>query len=320
MEKKVVIIIPAYNEEKTIYDVVTAFARQDKDFEICVVDNNSNDQTRSRAFDALTDCGNPGQVLVEKVQGKGAAIRRAFSFVDADIYVMVDADMTYPAEAVHQLIEPVRNKVVDMVVGDRLTQGHYGRENKRAFHEGGNHFVKWIIARLYHQPLHDILSGYRVFSRRFVKTYPVLCSGFELEADLTLHALDKRLSWLEIPIEYKDRPEGSESKLNTIQDGMRILKLIFNIFRYYKPFCFFGAIALLFFVGSLAAGSVPVYDYVCHQFVYHVPLAILASAMAILSILFLGIALLLDSIATNHRFNFEVHLLSCSNENCNEHP
>ena len=312
MAREVAIIIPAYNEEKTIGEVVRAFAEQDKNFSIYVVDNNSSDQTGRVAEAVLKEVGAKGCVLFEPRQGKALAVRNAFSNIDADIYVMVDADMTYPASAVHQLIKPVMDGNAEMVVGDRLTAGDYGKENKRAFHEGGNNFVKWLIARLYGCPLHDILSGYRVFSRRFVKTYPVLCEGFELEADLTLHALDKKMAFVEIPIEYKDRPDGSESKLNTVQDGIRILVLIFNIFRHYKPFSFFGVISFCCIIAGMVFGSVPVADYLQHQYVDHVPLAILASALCILSILFLSIALVLDSIANNHKFNFELALLSFS--------
>ena len=320
MGHKVAIIIPAYNEEQTIKNVVHAFAEQDPDFEVYVIDNNSSDRTRKLAEEAIRECGNHGQVLSEPRQGKALAIRKAFSNVEADVYVMVDADMTYPAEEVHKLIKPVLDGMADMVVGDRLTQGDYAKENKRAFHEGGNNLVKWIIGRLYGCPLRDILSGYRAFSHRFIKTYPVLCEGFELEADLTLHALDKRMALVEVPIEYKDRPDGSESKLNTIQDGVHILTLIFNIFRHYKPFQFFGTVAFGCVVAGLVFGSVPVMDYFKFQYVYHVPLAILAATMMILSILFTSIALVLDSIAKNHKFNFELKLLSFCNSKSSLKP
>ena len=309
-DQQVAIIIPAYNEEKTIGEVIRAFAEQDDSFAIYVVDNNSSDQTRKVAEAALREIDVDGCVLSEPRQGKALAVRTAFSKIDADIYVMVDADMTYPAAAVHDLIAPVLSGTAEMVVGDRLTKGDYGKENKRAFHEGGNNVVKWLISRLYGYPLHDILSGYRAFSRRFVKTYPILCDGFELEADLTLHALDKKMTLVEVPIEYRDRPDGSESKLNTVQDGIRILMLIFNIFRHCKPFYFFGAFALSCFVASMVFGSVPVMDYIKYQFVYHVPLAVLATTLSILAILFLSMALILDSIAKNHRFNFELRLLA----------
>ena len=315
MGDQIAIVIPAYNEEQTIGEVVLAFAEQDDSFSIYVVDNNSSDQTSAVAEKALKESGASGRVLFEARQGKALAVRTAFANIEADIYVMVDADMTYPADIIHKLIEPVRKRRAEMVVGDRLTEGDYGKENKRAFHEGGNNLVRWLIGRLYGCRLHDILSGYRVFSRRFVKSYPVLCEGFELEADLTLHALDKKMAMVEVPIEYKDRPDGSESKLNTVQDGIRILSLIFNIFRHYKPFCFFGPIAFFCLIAGMIFGSLPVADYLDHQYVYHVPLAILAASMVILSILFLSIALILDSIAINHKFNFELRLLSFGGNN-----
>lgn len=308
MGQRIAIIIPAYNEEETIAQVVRAFSEQDATFEIYIVDNNSADKTAALAEKALQESQVAGRVLFESRQGKSLAVRTAFSSIDADIYVMVDADMTYPANAVHKLIEPIRNGKADMVVGDRLTKGEYQKENKRAFHELGNYFIRWLITKLYKQPLRDILSGYRVFSRRFVKTYPVLCEGFELEADLTLHALDKKLVLVEVPIEYKDRPEGSESKLNTVQDGIRILSLILNIFRHYKPFAFFGSLSAICLGLCLLAGCFPVWEYFKCQYVYRVPLAVLAAALGILSLQFLGIALVLDSIANNHRFNFELKL------------
>ena len=158
--------------------------------------------------------------------------------------------------------------------------------------------------------MHDILSGYRAFSCRFVKTYPVLCDGFEIETDLTLHALDKKLTIIEIPVKYKDRPLGSESKLNTVQDGIRIVSLIFNIFRHYKPFRFFGFLSTFLLIISLLFGSLPIIDYIRYHYVYHIPLAILSSALAILSIQFLSIALILDSISRNHRFDFELKWLA----------
>lgn len=310
MNLKVAIIIPAYNEEGTVGNVVRAFAEQDKTFFICVIDNNSGDKTAEIAAVAIAECGVDGRVLCEPRQGKAVAVRRAFSSVDADVYVLVDADMTYPAEAVESLIDPVISGRVDMVVGDRISGGAYSQENKRAFHEGGNKLVRWVVNRLYRSQLRDILSGYRVFSRRFVKTYPVLCDGFELEADLTLHALDKKIAFVEIPVQYKDRPEGSASKLNTVQDGIRIVKLMLNIFRHYRPLLFFGSVSLLFFVFSLVCGIAPVLDYIRFKFVYHVPLAVLASGLGILSIIFLSIALILDSISSHHRFDYELKLLS----------
>ena len=312
MKLDVAIVIPAHNEERTISEVIRAFVVQDRTFSIYVVDNNSTDQTRRIAEATLEEVGVRGCVLFESRKGKSLAIRNAFSKIDADVYVMVDADMTYPAAEVFHLIEPVLNGSAEMVVGDRLSSGEYQKENKRIFHEGGNRFVRWLISRLYGYQLNDILSGYRAFSRRFVKTYPILCDGFELEADLTLHALDKKLAFLEIPVGYKDRPEGSVSKLSTMQDGIRILVLIFNIFRYYKPLLFFSAISAFFLLACLFFGSIPLLDYLHFRYVYHVPLAILSSALGVLSILFLSIALVLDGIARNHKFEFELRWLSSS--------
>lgn len=305
---KTAIIIPAYNESQTIAQVMEQFHAELPDAALFVVDNNSTDDTATIALKTYAKLGCRGHLISEPRQGKAMAVRTAFQSVDADIFIMVDADCTYPVESVHEMIKPVADGTADMVVGDRLSQGHYGRENKRRMHATGNRFVRWLLNWLYKASLQDILSGYRVFSRRFVDTFPVLCTGFELEANLTLHSLDKRLRITEVPIKYVDRPHGSTSKLRTVHDGIRVLMLIFNIFRIYRPMVFFGFFALICFLASIAAGILPVLEYIQHRYIYRVPLAVLASAFGILSVLFMSIALILDGMSINHRIEFEYHL------------
>jgi glycosyltransferase involved in cell wall biosynthesis len=306
---RIAIILPAYNEATTIGPTIDSFWRVIPSAEIVIVNNNSTDGTEEIARDTLSALGANGRVINEPRQGKGNAVRRAFSDIDADIYVMADADLTYPAEMVNMLIQPVIDGKADMVVGDRLSEGHYARENKRLFHCFGNHLVKGLINCLFGSGLKDIMSGYRVFSRKFVKNYPILVEGFQIETDVTLHALDKRFRIMEIPVPYKDRPAGSFTKLNTFRDGARVIFTIAQILRYYRPMAFFGALSFVFGLAGIAA-SVPVFnDWVTHRYIYHVPLAVLAAALEIVAVMSLGVGLMLDSITHQHRMNAERRLL-----------
>jgi len=305
----IAIILPAYNEELTVAETMEGFYRELPTANIIVVNNNSNDQTGAVARQALARMGARGCVIDEFGQGKGNAVRRAFMDVDADIYIMADADQTYPPDAVHKLIEPIAGNRADMVVGDRLSGGGYRRENKRRFHSIGNEIVSFLVNKLFSANLSDIMSGYRVFSRRFVKNYPILVSGFQLETDMTLHALDKRFRILEIPVAYKDRPDGSLSKLNTFTDGTRVLFTIAQILRHYRPLWFFGAAAVVLgSVGLLTAIPV-ISDWIQYRYIYHVPLAVLSAALELLAALALSVGLILDSIAHQHRMKFERDIL-----------
>lgn len=306
----VAIILPAYNEELTIARTIEAFYRELPEAQIVVIDNNSKDSTFLIAMDTLKHLNARGVVIKEIRQGKGNAIRRAFTDVNADIYVMSDADMTYPAARVHDLIRPIAERQADMVVGDRQSGGNYKDENKRNLHSFGNDLVKTLVNGLFRAKLADIMSGYRAFSRKFVKNYPILVEGFQIETDVTLHALDKRFRIVEIPVEYKDRPQGSLSKLNTFADGAKVLFTIAQILRYYRPLAFFGGLACLFAILGLVA-AVPVFqDWVMHQYIYHVPLAILAAALELVAALSLSVGLILDSITHQHKMRFEMHLLN----------
>ncbi len=265
---KTAVILPAYNEELTLKDTILSFHKELPEALIVIVDNNSKDKTSQIANDTFKEYGINGKLIFENRQGKANAVRAAFNQIDADIYIMSDADMTYPASEAHKLIEQVEKYNYDMVVGDRHTSGAYEKENKRALHNFGNNLVKNIVNKLFKSNLSDIMSGYRVFSRKFIKNYPILVEGFELETDMTLHALDKRFQIKEIPVNYKDRPQGSCSKLNTMNDGMRVIFTIFKIFRHYKPFMFFGSLSLIFAILSLTCGIPVLNDWFMYKYIY----------------------------------------------------
>jgi len=307
---RVAVILPAHNEEQTISLTIEDFRRHIPEAEIWVINNCSTDSTESEARNTLKRLGSKGGVINEPKLGKGNAVRRAFLEIDAAIYVLADADMTYPASQVHTLIEPVLTGQADMVVGDRHSAGHYIAENKRVLHGFGNRLVCYLVNKLFHAELADIMSGYRVFNRKFVKNYPILVEGFEIETDMALHALDKRFRIQEIPIEYKARPDGSFSKLNTINDGARVLKTIGNIFRYYQPLVFFGIVAIFFVILGLIAGFPVIEDWIRDRYIHHVPLAILATGLQIVALVFVAIGLILDSITHQDKRNFERSLLN----------
>lgn len=307
---RISIIIPALNEEKTIKDVILDFHKELPQAHIYVIDNCSTDKTGQIAKETLKSIRNGGKVLFESRRGKANAIRSAFSKIDSDIYIMVDADLTYPAKDVHALLNPVMGGAADITVGDRLSGGRYFRENKRMFHNFGNNLVKVVINSIFKSKLNDIMSGYRVLTRRFVKNYPILVEGFELETDLTLHALDKRFTIVEIPIEYIDRPLGSESKLNTIEDGYKVIKTIIKLYKNYQPFSFFSLLALMFLLMGAGAGFPVIYEYVQTQYIRHVPLAILATGLMISSLLFFSIGIVLSTVVKIHKYEFERQLLN----------
>jgi glycosyltransferase involved in cell wall biosynthesis len=305
----VAIVLPAYDEERTIADSIRAFHAALPDATVVVVDNRSSDRTAAIAADVLSSLGSPTRLLSEARPGKGMALRRAFREVDADAYVVVDADMTYPASSVHELLAPVLAGDVDMCVGDRRSEGDYQRENRRPFHSVGNRIVQTLVNRLFGANLHDIMSGYRVLSREFVVHYPILVSGFEVETDMTLHALDKRFRVAEIPIRYQDRPEGSHSKLSTYADGIRVVWTIFRVLRYYRPLQFFAALGLLLALTGLAVGTPPIVEYLTVQYIQRVPLAILATGLGVLAALAFSVGLVLDSVVHQERMTFERELM-----------
>jgi len=303
------IILPAYNEKLTIAATIEAFYREAPEAQIVVINNNSKDETGTIARETLKRLHANGVVIDEYRQGKGNAIRRAFTEIDADIYLMSDADLTYPASRLHDLIRPLIENKADMVVGDRHSKGDYKQENKRPMHAFGNNLVKWLVNRLFKASLADIMSGYRAFNRKFVQNYPIMVEGFELETDVTLHALDKRFRIVEIPVEYLDRPEGSESKLNTISDGAKVIFTIVQILRHYRPLAFFSLIALFFCLLGICF-SIPVfYDWFTYKEVFRLPSAVLAASLELVSVMALAVGLILDSIAQLNKMQFEKGLL-----------
>lgn len=310
----IAIILPAYNEELTIAATILDFNRVLPQAAIWVINNRSSDATETEARKVLQRLACRGGVINEPRPGKGHAVRRGFSDVEADVYVLADADCTYPADDLPALLSPVLSGNADMVVGDRHVGGFYANENKRTFHSFGNRLVRDLVNSLFGAHLSDILSGYRVFSRRFAKSYPVLVEGFEIETDMTLHALDKRLSIVELPVKYRDRPEGSLSKLNTVHDGIRVLCILLNILRHYRPLTFFGTLSLVFLVVGLVLGVPVVTEFIHTRYVSRVPLAILSTGVEVIAVVLAAVGLILDSITHLDKRVFERELLRLSTE------
>lgn len=300
---KIAVLIPCYNEELTIEKVIKDFKRELPDADIYVYDNNSKDKTAQIAKDS-------GAIVIhEYKQGKGNVIRSMFRDVDADIYIMVDGDDTYPAEEVHKLIEPIANGQADMAIGDRITNGTYKKENKRYFHEFGNNLVKKSINLAFKSDLKDIMTGYRVFNKLFVKTMPVLSPKFEIETEMSLHALDKRFIIKEIPIVYRDRPEGSISKLNTFSDGINVLKTIIKMFKDFKPRQFFWIISLIFIIVGLIIGIPVLLEYAKTRYITKVPSAILATGIMIFALIIAQCGVILDTVVKQHKENYQLDVL-----------
>ena len=297
---KIAILIPCFNEELTIGKVIDDFRGALPKADIYVFDNNSTDDTVavSNKHDAI--------VKKEFRQGKGSVVRAMFKQVDADIYVMVDGDDTYPVDCIDQLLQPVIEGYADMVVGDRHSAGFYQAENKRNLHGFGNNLVKTLINFLFRSDLKDIMSGLRVFNKEFVKLISINSDGFEVETEMTLHALDKKYRIIEVPISYKDRPEGSYSKLNTISDGIRVIKTIFWVFKDYKPLYFFGVMSLFFFFLSMVIGTPVVVEFVQTGYINKVPSAILSTGLMLISVLSLFSAFILDTMVKQHRESYDI--------------
>lgn len=300
---KTVVLIPCYNEELTIEKVIKDFRRELPDAEIYVYDNNSKDKTAEIALK------NGAILRHEYRQGKGNVVRSMFYDIDADIYVMVDGDDTYPAEFVHELIAPVVNGEVDMCIGDRLSNGTYQKENKRPFHEFGNNIVKKSINVLFKTNLKDIMTGYRVFNKKYVKNMPVMSPKFEIETEMSLYALDKGLTIKEIPIDYRDRPEGSESKLNTFKDGMKVIKTIIRMYKDYNPLKFYARIGAIMFLLGLIIGIPVIVEFFKTQYITKVPSAILATGFIILSVVIAQCGVILDTVVRTNKENYQLNLL-----------
>lgn len=302
MPNKIAILIPCYNEEVTIGKVVEDFRAVLPEADIYVYNNNSSDRTAEIAAE------HGAIVRSEPRQGKGNVVRQMFRDIEADCYLMVDGDDTYPADSARALCDPILSGKADMTVGDRLSNGTYAEENKRAFHGFGNNLVRFMIKWIYGYGFDDVMTGYRAFSRPFVKTFPVLSEGFQIETELSIHAVDRRWRILDVPIVYRDRPEGSESKLNTVSDGMKVIKMIGSLFKNYRPLKFFCLIALVLLLIGLALGIPVILEYISTGLVPRLPTAVLAVAFVFLAGLSLATGLILDSVAKMERKQWELEV------------
>lgn len=298
---QVAVLIPCYNESKTIKKVVEDFRRALPEAVIYVYDNNSSDGTDelARAAGAV--------VRYEHRQGKGNVIRRMFREIEAMVYVMVDGDDTYPAEAAREMVEKIQKNGADMVVGDRLSSTYY-TENKRPFHNFGNSLVKSCINRFFHTNIQDIMTGYRSFSYLFVKTFPVLSKGFEIETEMTIHAADKNLQVEHVIVEYRDRPEGSVSKLNTFSDGIKVISRMLGLYKNYKPLAFFSFLAALLTVVGIIFLIPILIEYARTGLVPRFPTLIVCcfAFLAALQSFFAG--MILQSMEQKNKQDFEIRL------------
>ncbi len=300
---KIAVLIPCYNEAKTIEKVVKDFKKALPKADIYVYDNNSSDNTSEIAKKA------GAIVRHEYMQGKGNVIRRMFREIDADCYIMTDGDDTYPAEHAEEMANIILEGKAEMVVGDRLSSTYF-TENKRAFHNFGNVLVRFLVNKIFKSNVRDIMTGYRAFSKNFVKSFPVISGGFEIETEMTIHALDKKMKLENVLIDYRDRPEGSVSKLNTFSDGIKVLKTIASLFKQYRPFAFFSIISFITLLIGVCFFIPPLLGYIDTGEVAKFPSLIAASFFGIISIqLFVG-GLILESIARKDRQNFELHLIT----------
>ncbi len=294
----IAVLIPCYNEEVTIGKVVADFKQALPAATILVYDNNSTDRTAALAKEQ------GATVIHAPRQGKGYVVRQMFDEVDADVYLMVDGDDTYPAGEAKDLLAELAKSGADMVVGARVSS--FDERSFRRFHKFGNGLVAGLISRLFSTRISDILSGFRAFSRTFVKTVPLMSKGFEIETEMTLQALAKNFAIKEIPIKYGSRPEGSFSKLNTYSDGYLVLKSILLIFKDFKPLIFFSWLSIVFLLITVGTGIWPILDYLEYRYVYHIPFAILATGTGILSALSLSIGVILETISKYHNENYEL--------------
>ena len=302
-EQRIAILIPCYNESKTIEKVVKDYKKALPDADIYVYDNNSTDGTDELARKA------GAIVRYEYKQGKGNVIRTMFKEIDADCYLMVDGDDTYPAEHAREMCNYVLEGKADMVIGDRLSSTYF-KENKRPFHNFGNRLVRGLINTLFKSKVKDIMTGYRAFSYDFVKTFPILSKGFEIETEMTIHSLDKNFKLVEIPVQYRDRPNGSMSKLNTFSDGFKVIKTIIRLFKDYKPNLFYGIIGTVFMLISIGF-VIPVFiEYFKTGLVPRFPTLIFSGFMFMIGIINYICGVILDGVTKKYRLLFELNLIN----------
>lgn len=301
MKSKIAVLIPCYNESKTIEKVVKDYKRVLKDADIYVYDNNSTDGTDELAKKA-------GAIIkYEYRQGKGNVIRSMFRDIDASCYLMVDGDDTYPAEDAKKMCDLILEKKADMVIGDRLSSTYF-KENKRPFHNFGNRIVRWLINKLFKNNIKDIMTGYRAFSYEFVKTFPVLSKGFEIETEMTIHAVDKNFNLVEMPVTYRDRPSGSVSKLNTYKDGVKVLKTIATLFKEYRPAFFFNIISAILLIISLFMVTPVFMEYFKTGLVPRFPTLIVGGVILTVSLLLWICGIILQVIVKKHKQLYELIL------------
>ena len=300
---KIAVLVPCYNESKTVAKVVADFKRVLPEATIYVYDNNSSDGTDEIARQA------GAVVRYEYRQGKGNVVRSMFRDIDAECYIMADGDDTYPAEFARELADKVLQRNADMVVGDRLSSTYF-TENKRPFHNLGNSLVRWSINKIFKSNVKDIMTGYRAFSYQFVKTFPVVSKGFEIETEMTIHAISMNMAVENVIIEYRDRPEGSESKLNTVSDGIKVLKTIFNLCKNFKPLFFFSILAAVMTAVSVGF-FIPMVlvPYIRTGVVEHFPTLIACCFVLLAAIISFFSGLILDSIKLKARREFEFRLI-----------
>ncbi|CDD40839.1 putative uncharacterized protein [Collinsella sp. CAG:398] len=304
----VAVLIPCYNEELTVGKVIDDFRRVLPGASIYVYDNNSSDRTAQVAHE------HGAQVRFEPRQGKGVTVRQMFRDIEADCYLLVDGDSTYPADAAPALIDPILTGEADMTVGDRLSNGSYAQENQRPFHDFGNNLVRWLIRLMYGYAFHDVMTGYRAFSRVFVRSLPVVSRGFQLECEISIHAVDKGWRIKEVPIDYRDRPAGSVSKLSTVSDGVRVLMAIGSLFKDYLPFKFFSLVAAVFVALGLAVGIPVVAEFAQTGYVSKVPSAILAVGLVFCGALAFSTGCILDTVAKATRKRWELDVYRAEDE------
>ena len=298
---KIAVLIPCYNESQTIRKVVLDWKNALPEAVIYVYDNNSKDNTDVIAREA------GAVVRYEPMQGKGNVIRRMFREIDAECYVMVDGDDTYPAESGPEMVNEVLKNKADMVIGDRLSSTYF-KENKRPFHNAGNSVTRFFINSMYNTDIKDIMTGLRAFSFRFVKTFPVLSQGFEIETEMTIHAIDKNMYIKNCIIQYRDRPEGSVSKLNTLSDGTKVIRTIFNLYRNYKPLEFFGWVSVFEIILALAFFIPVLIEYINTGLVMRFPTLIVCGFVVIAAFLTFTAGLILQTLIHKDKQAFEFRL------------
>lgn len=304
---KIAVLIPCYNEAKTIAKVVKDYKKALPEATIYVYDNNSKDGTDKIAKEA------GAIVRYEYKQGKGNVIRTMFRDIKAECYLMIDGDDTYPAEHAREMCDMILEKKADMVIGDRLSSTYF-TENKRLFHNFGNKLVRFCINFLFKNKVKDIMTGYRAFSYEFVKGFPVLSKGFEIETEMTIHAVDKNYHLVEVPVNYKDRPEGSVSKLNTYKDGIKVLKTIATLFKEYKPAAFFSIFAFIFLVLALCFGIPVVVEFYKTSLVPRIPTLIVACIFLVIALLLWITGVILQVIVKKHKQLYEILMNMMENE------